>query len=545
MVEHRPVSVRSLLLLRRGRPQAEQGMLASTLGTIVLLLFGSAALVASSLTWQTASSRGGDAEQAREAAEWGFNTLVDRLNEPGNNYLLVSNWANWATTAGLRTTCGITTDSRGSLPPADLAGETQTVGSRQVRYRLTNFVPPQYPSGTAPAALPQTCKDSFGNLAGGTARLTVAGDVLQDGRVIASHSMERNVTVDSVAGVGFGGGGGGPVSPPMTFLATGSGRSGNVSLGSTDPNDRPEFLYDRNKNFRASSGDVRVDQIYCLVSCNGSSDLTNGIGSRPAGRAYRLESLSVADFLKVFPPSPPYASNLDNRSTLTINSNNIPANFPYNNSGGLLGSCAEVFLPVQTGAPEKVIGCKVRLNIGDKDKQLVVHTDRSKLPVVLYLMGSSHLVGEGGSIVNRQFQLDSARAPVESTNWSMLRIYGDPSPNFRFEIKEGMNSSQLGQCTNGDKQDIKFEKDVLIDGAVIWLPKSDVTIDDHSSKYSTALFGTVWACKIKVGKNAVILNNSDPEDVRKGLDSAFGLVGGAPARYVARGVERTLQSSAQ
>ena len=68
MAEHRPLSVRPLML-RRGRPQAEQGMLGSTLGAIVLLLFSSAALVAGSLNWQAASSRGGDTEQAREAAE--------------------------------------------------------------------------------------------------------------------------------------------------------------------------------------------------------------------------------------------------------------------------------------------------------------------------------------------------------------------------------------------------------------------------------------------------------------------------------------------
>lgn len=75
-------------------------MLGSTLGAIVLLLFSSAALVAGSLNWQAASSRGGDTEQAREAAEWGFNTLVDRLNQPGNSFLLVSKWSTARETLG-------------------------------------------------------------------------------------------------------------------------------------------------------------------------------------------------------------------------------------------------------------------------------------------------------------------------------------------------------------------------------------------------------------------------------------------------------------
>ena len=71
---------------------AGNGFLATTLSGLLMLLFGSAALMAAALSWQTAVSRGGVAGQARAAAERGFHAVIDRLNDPANGHLLVTNW---------------------------------------------------------------------------------------------------------------------------------------------------------------------------------------------------------------------------------------------------------------------------------------------------------------------------------------------------------------------------------------------------------------------------------------------------------------------
>jgi len=522
-------------------------MLASTLGTIVLLLFGSAALVAGSLNWQTASSRGGDAEQAREAAEWGFNTLVDRLNEPGNNYLLVSNWANtnWETTAGLRQTCGITTDNRGAMPPADLVGETQTVGSRQVRYRLVNFVPPQYPSGIPPEALSQACKDSFGNLAGGSARFTVVGEVLHNGTIVARQQITRSTTVDAI------GGDGSSVSiPPMPVLALGTGDSGAISLGDTDPGKRPEFLFDSNGNWEGDPGlqDTKM-AVYCLQQAPEPcyDELTDISQKYGPPNQYQVQNFSADDFLAALPASPPFASNPGNGNTLLISNSTLAdlTDFPYQpNSSNLLDQCSNLTLQGQA-----VVACNVRFNLGD-NQQFRVRTDLTGgRPVVLYLRGNSdHKVGKNSRIVNQRF-INSRN--TDPGSWSALRIFGDsrPGSTYRYPVRPRSDFSSdknlddyLKGCTSGNQQKFELGENSVIEGAMIWVPKGEFDLKDHNASSRLGLFGALWACKVKYGKNFVVLNNGSAAEVSSGIAAALGLQGAsqAPLRFAARGVERSL-----
>ena len=514
-------------------PAAGQGMLAPTLGTILLLLFGSVALVAGGLAWQSASSRGGDAEQAREAAEWGFNSVIDQLNDPGNSYLLVTKWSasnrDWvAVTAAERSACRISTNSRGEVQRSSILSAVQTVGTRQVRYTLTEFRPPQYPG-----AEPSSCT-KFGNLSGGTARLTVLGEVLQGGTVVASHRIVRDATVDAEGDNDLAAP---PISPPMTFLATGSGEL--VSLEGADRvSRRPNFLYDRNGNWRGDSGDTRVGQIHCLETCS-PSDLNTiaGMGrdgrNTPPGQRYTLGDYSLSSFSAMFPPSPPYSSVLDSVPTGNITSRNMPVNFPYSGSGtaNLLSYCRLASLPTLSGTGEQVIGCKVSLDIGN-DSRFIVHTDRSNIPVVLYLMGEgSHRVGDDSEIVNKRFVDTRSSDPL---SWTALRIYGDPRPRYSFPITA---SADLDECADGDMQELEFGENSNVAGAMMWVPKGDVEFENHRPSSGLGFFGAIWVCKVRFGENFVLLSNGNPEDSAKGIDSIFGLT---PLRYVAKGVERSL-----
>lgn len=567
MAEYRPLSA-STSLLRRGRSQAEQGMLAPTLGAVLLLLFGSAALVAGSLNWQTTSSRGGDAEQAREAAEWGFNTLVDRLNEPGNSHLLVSKWStastppNWLDNAGVLTSCGVTTDIRGAVDRSQLITGTQTVAGRQVRYRLTNFEPPAYPSNTAPVSLPQPCKDNFANLAGGTVRFTVVGEVLQNGNVIASHRIVRDATVEALADASsdssqapdFGGvGGGALVAPVLTFLATG-GAPGLVALSSADSmSKRPEFLYDKNDNLRKGGGDLKVERIFCLLSCDNNGDLQK-LANANLSSSYTLEAISPNLFKDSsagkFPTKPPVAGGFATSQVLNIqNGNTTDANrcFPFTRSANnntsactqnLMQSCSNVSLPTQSGPLEPVIACRIRFNEWSKsDSLFTVNNHLTTKPVVLYLIGASHKIKANATIVNQRFV--NTRS-VDPSSWSTLRIYGDPATAYQLPIQSGMTLASAQQCNNNSKQQIEFGGNVSVEGAFLWIPKGEIVFKDYSSNSGFAFYGAIWTCNSAFGENFAILNSASPDEVRRGIDKALGLVGSAiPARYAVRGVERS------
>ncbi len=547
-------------------------MLASTLGTIVLLLFGSAALVAGSLNWQTASSRGGDAEQAQEAAEWGFNTLVDRLNEPGNSYLLVSNWSvasnppTWTDTAALRSTCGISTDNRGAVSPADLVTASQTVGDRQVRYRLARYVPPQYPNDIPPPELPQACSDNFGSFAGGTVRFTVVGEVLRSGTLIASHRIERDATVSFVGESGsdepnFGGlGGGAPISPVVTFLATG-GAPGLVSLASADSvSRRPEFLYDRNNNLKKDGSDPQVERLFCLISCDNNGDLEKLRDANQQSKRYSLDAFDAETFLKLFPAQPPSSAGLS-AQVFTINASNatrsgtapaVPSsrgagrcypfaspgdNNPCNNAN-LHPSCKVVSLPTPSGPLQQVIGCRVRFALDNNNAVFAINNDLTDLPVTLYLDGEKHsILGSNAQLVNQRFLRTRASVP---SSWSTLRIFGDPSPDFQMTIRQGWTLDNAKQCNNNKKQEFKFGRDVIVDGAFMWAPKGEIEFDDYSNNNPNSYYGSIWTCKAVFKENFSLLNNADPVDVRKGIDSALGLSGRrVPRRFVVRGLERS------
>jgi hypothetical protein len=121
-----------------------------------------------------------------------------------------------------------------------------------------------------------------------------------------------------------------------------------------------------------------------------------------------------------------------------------------------------------------------------------------------------------------------------------LRIFGDPSPDFQMTVRQGWTLDNAKQCNNNKKQEFKFGRDVIVDGAFMWVPKGEIEFDDYSNNNPNSYYGSIWTCKAVFKENFSLLNNADPVDVRKGIDSALGLSGRrVPRRFVVRGLERS------
>jgi hypothetical protein len=534
-------------------------MLASTLGTIVLLLFGSAALVAGSLNWQAASSRGGDAEQAREAAEWGFNTLVDRLNNDSHHYLLATNWpensSSWAAVNnGNLNSCSI--KSTGANTNAQVINEiisqtisqTQPLGAnRRIRYRLISFRPPQFPGATTADA---NCQ-MFGNLAGGTARLTVVGEVLPNDSEtpLTSYQLIRDITVENMSlSGGSSSSGPGVASPALPFLATGSGDGNKLESGANIYYDTATPLW------QGTSADTRAT-LACLHSCS----------KLDAPSAYKnaAANLSTEDFLKSLPSRPPYNSELDALPKGCIQSDNFSQDrgkgdcssnserrawqhFPFASSSGsdLLPYCKQVPLTTTVGTQsftENVIGCRVQILEPENSGDFTVHTDRTNLPVVIYLTGNSDdfQIDKNRAIINKRFR-DTRN--TDPGSWNRLRIYGDPSTDAKksFTITSDMKSDDsLKKCTNNDKQVLKFGENSQVDGAFMWIPKGEITFDGKPVSPRYSYYGVVWGCKVEFKTGYIQLLGTSAQDAAQSIDAIFGRVP-ALTRFVARGVERSL-----
>ena len=511
---------------------AGNGFLATTLSGLLMLLFGSAALMAAALSWQTAVSRGGVAGQARAAAERGFHAVIDRLNDPANGHLLVTNWAgsDWVSVSNSDlAACQITRNPLGAVARNAIFSDTQTIGGRQVRYTLTNFVPPRYPSG-APASLPVVCRTSFGNLQGGTARFTIRGEVLEGGVVLARYELQRDTTVTSFPDKTPGNP---SVSGPLAFMSLG----GEVVVES---NTRLSLDTDLDREYDATDAKINI---FCLIDCAGF-DKFNAIPNASAG--YPLST-----FTSLFPPRPPYSTQLDG---VTARSVTGPiANFPYSSTAATLSNsnlnsaCRLVSLPTMSGQNQDAIACRIS-SIRLEGKSFIVDTSRNDIPVVLYLIGADTYLKESGSsvstIVNTRFRDFWLTQP---TSWNYLRIFGHPSlSSSAFSITSSLTKVGASKC-NDQKQEFKLIKGSSINGAFVWLPRGNVLFEEvkpgasgsenypASSRYG--LFGALWACRTELKPNSVLLTNGSSDQIGTAIDQVFGL--GVQFRYVAQGVERS------
>ena len=495
----------------------------TTLTGLLMMLFGSAALISAGLSWQTAASRAGVAGQARAAAERGFHAVIDRLNDPANGHRLVTKWPgrDWVSVSNSDlAACQITRNPLGAVARSAILSDTQTVGGRQVRYTLINFKPPEYPS-VAPASLPAVCRASFGNLQGGTAGFTIRGEVLQGGAVLALYELQRYTTVNSFLDTTPGNP---PVSGPLAFLATGGGDSTAISV-EKDSSILTRIARDGSSTpWKWDSLDEKL-----AITCLGNTEAQCRDGSSSLESQFPVDGYSLADFVSVYPPSPPYSSQMNAVSPLDVN--NSTGCYPYTTCGGttLRSNCRAVSLPTQAGENQGVIACKIgEINLDGGD----LRVDTSGRSVVFYLMNDTPIDIKNGQIINSFFAANRATDP---TSWSRLRLFGNPSSSFGFPLTA---STTVDDCSNGDKQTWKIEAgSARINGAFIWAPKGEIEFKEPSDIALTeySMFGAVWACKTKFEKNVRFLTNGSFDQIGIGIDQVFGL--GVQFRSVAQGVD--------
>lgn len=180
-----------------------------------LMILSVAVIAALALSTRLLAARGGsfsrsDTLAAREAAEYGLNEIQSQLNTSQFGYLWVTKWdsANnrWrSVTSTDLTNCSLSArDSSGNViaNPGLPAGVTSTKTIRNdsgvtVQYRVTNFEPPNLPDNNtatkdqAAYCNPVTAAANFGNLNGGSARITVEGIVTRGSGANAVTSRFR------------------------------------------------------------------------------------------------------------------------------------------------------------------------------------------------------------------------------------------------------------------------------------------------------------------------------------------------------------------
>ena len=502
---------------RRPPPEGERGMLAAALAVMALVLFGALTIVAGSLNFQTSSSRGGDAEQVVDAAEWGLNTLLEQLNEPAYQHLLVTPLANWETSGNDRTACGI---NAAAAPgdPGDITSATRTVGNLEVEYELLDFVPPLLPSN---AVNPCGASNPFGNLNGGTARLTVEGRVLRNGVVIGRHTVVRDVTVVAETTCT---GADGPCSQPLAFLGTGD--PPNLFSGNS------RIVRDNGTNrWRWDPGDTPL-ALHCFEPSLASCESANP--------GLSVEPLDESSFQALYGASPPVPADLGSIPPISITNTTFTTSqlntFPYSTASPTAATapiqgCINTLLPKPNGSQEEVVACRLE-SINLNNRTLTVNT--GPRPVVLYIMpagtvGLSSTPSSTSGIVNSQFSSNptSPTRSLNSTRWNRLRIYGDPTAS---------------ECPANPTWTISGRSS--IEGAAIWAPRERIVFNiSHtpSSDPRYAVYGTIWACGIDyVTDHVDHLVNPEENDLTRGLDEMFGL---QIRRYRTRGVERSAPSS--
>ena len=498
----------------------------TSLTGLLMTLLGSAALISAVLSWQTAASRAGVAGQAKAAAERGFHAVIDRLNDPANGHLLVTKWAgsDWVSVSNADlAACQITRNQLGAVARSAILSDTQTLGGRQVRYTLINFKEPEYPSD-APASLPEVCRASFGNLQGGTASFTIRGEVLQGGAVLARYELQRYTTVNSFLDTTPGNP---PLSGPLAFLGTGGGKSSGIQVKKN-----PDVLTRIARDGGSTPWQWDKLDEKLAITCLGNTEAQCRDYSSSLDRSpFLVDGYSLADFLSIYPPSPPYSTQMD--AVKPENVNNSTGCYPYTTCGGttLRPNCREVSLPTQAGENQGVIACKIgEIKLDGRNLQV----DTSGRPVVFYLVNEYSIDIKNGQIINSYFEDNRATDP---TSWSRLRLFGDPSASFSFPLTA---STAVNDCRDGDMQDWKIEAGTArINGAFIWAPKGKIEFKKPEGIALTeySMFGAVWACRLDFDDNVRFLTNGSFDQIGIGIDQVFGL--DVQFRYVAQGVERS------
>ncbi|MEA5421950.1 hypothetical protein [Synechococcus sp. CCY9202] len=449
--------------------------------TALIAVLGIVALAARNSESQLSSIRQSDAATAKEAAEYGMNEIIGKLNSDAFGYLWVTNWnssaspPNWVsvTTANLAA-CNI--DISGTPGTSSLVGIKSLSTISTAKYQLTNFVPPQFPPGSSADA---SCT-MFGNLFGGSASITVRGSLQRpSGTEVSNYELTRRVHVIGPVGSASNLG-------DFPLLLTGPGSRLNKADG--------DFV-------QASSPSTNVNSATDVpIACTESAGCLTTTPSATA--VVDLSSITMPVF-----PTPTSLGDPTGRdpngSAVTQNLTDTVSNYPY--TGSVPGSISDVNANLRSecklapsSSPTSII-CLLNTITVAKNKDLTI--DTTHYPINIFVKGDIQ-IQQGGLI----------GAKIPSSNWSRLRVYG----------------SNSGSSCGG--QDIRIEgSGSFFQGAFSWFPKANVEFGNGGGGGNNANnFGIMWMCKF-TGPGSENQAWGAPVDGGAGLGTIFGsaLPGGA------------------
>jgi hypothetical protein len=468
------------LSLRGGRDIGSQGFLMPTTLVVVLTMLTGLAVELSSLSNMLRASVTNSANRkAEEAANYGLNDFIDKLNTDQNSYLLAtrlqatSSTGDWQTvTAANLSNCSLKPPS---TPPAAnrIAGvSTNTVqpnqalpGHPDASYSLVGFEPATSSKATAAGC------GMFGNLAGGQARITVRGIVSSSGKELARYDLVRLVNVQPV------------IKPPSQPNQLGLMLTGSPSWSELGG---PSFLlYDLNGNGLA---DYTGEDAGANVNCTDcSSSATPDVSKSTLGS---LLPGAVAG-LSGFPTMPTELTGAPERDLTTSPGSTYPYATTSTAPGSLLSS--ECRWLTVNGVTNAEIGCRIGEVTINGGTMVTVRADLR--PVRLYVSGDFKTTGNGALSVTDGDSTTPASNDVRSF-WKNLRVYG----------RDGTPASQ-SDCN----QSVTFSGSSNPYGFALWFPLGNVTISGGGKKAQPDFYGSLWTCKIdKISGNSTVLV---PQDV--------------------------------
>lgn len=257
--------------LRRPRAKERGSAIVIAIIAAALLITSGAILASRSLWFLSNTVKGSDFKNAREAAEYGASAITEELNIDGSSYLLVTQPACWQSRTlnidgifmppGInpgpdRVPPGVISNSAGQdwqvvpLKPGETVAAALNSGN-YARYQLTDYTPPRKPSSGTKYSFSDTCPTTlsaqFGNRYGGTAYITIRGELYRKSKLESEHTITQEVHVKGA-------------------LASSNGEPSVVLLSGADLATIKPWL-DLNNNDEKDSNEPWLD-IFC-VYCTG------------------------------------------------------------------------------------------------------------------------------------------------------------------------------------------------------------------------------------------------------------------------------------
>jgi hypothetical protein len=486
---------------------------------------------------------------AQAVAEFGASELVNKLNQDSNGFLLVTQPACWQSSAidteGLfqanpraNIIEGIPNNTISSkqwrvIPLLENQTQTQALNSGSyARYQLKQYRPPERISQNNYASFESTCpSDPFANRFGGSAYLTIQGELYRNNSLRGRHIITQEI---HVAGLG----------------ASSTGETSMVLTNGGELNTSTPWI-DLNNNQVKDDNEPWID-IHC-VYCTGTTQTELKTQNPPIGvgmqgtLANNYQGTIITGNLS-FPRFRFEDSNLDGKigtgetsthSTLRsalaskIDVNNPPdldsasTTFPYKSGNfsdsNLVDQCAVATDTITDSSNQyDYIGCivnRVDLSSGGKKNKkgksnasVVVRTDQTNgRPVYIFVQSNSQsdaAVSLNGqeSIIN--YQPDS---PLN------LGLFGLP-PTTTFPNQE--------PSCNG--QDLEVTGTESLSGIWTWFPRGSLNFGAGNPKLS----GLLWVCNFDGRGNLKFMgSNQDISGAGCGVNRPCGLY-----KYRAKGI---------